>query len=108
VASTVILELQCSWVCLMSWELSFIFDTIILWSCDPGHFRAPRSQDPSECCKSGCRDSNPGLLWVQVQTGRNLCHRSGGAPVSLNPRASQLLWMFGQMLWPPHLWSWEC
>jgi len=43
----------------------------------PGHFRAPESQAPSGYCKSGCRGSTPGLLPVQVQTGRNPCHWPG-------------------------------
>ena len=67
VVSTVILnvsgKLQCSWVSSFS-----------LWSCDPGCFRVPGSWSYSGCCKSGCRASTPGLLWVQVQTRRNLCH----------------------------------
>lgn len=30
-----------------------------------------------------------------------------GVPASLNLRAPSYS-MLGQMLWPPHLWSWEC
>jgi len=39
VASTVTLsvsELQCSWLCPISWELSFLCGPVVLWSCDSG------------------------------------------------------------------------
>ena len=73
VTATMILsvsDLQCSWVCSISWESSFL--------CNPGHFRAPGSWPPSGCCKSGYRVSTPGLLRVHIQTRRNPCHWLGG------------------------------
>jgi hypothetical protein len=65
VASAVILnvsELHCSWICLDFWESSF------LWFFE-----------------SGCKASTLGLLQVQVQTTRNLCHWLGMVPASLDP-----------------------
>jgi hypothetical protein len=97
-ASPVILSvsaLQCSWVCLISYELSFLCDPVI---CDPGHFRAPGSWAPSRYFKSGYRASTPGMLQVQVQTRRNLCHCLGWSSHVPGSWGTQLLWVLGQML----------
>jgi len=45
--------------------------------CDPGYFRTPGRWAPSGCGRSECRANALGLLWIQVQTGRNPCHRTG-------------------------------
>lgn len=67
--------------------------------CDPGWFRAPGSRAPSYI-KSGCRASTPGLLHVQIQTGRNPCHWLGWGSCVPGSWVTQLLCMLGQMLWP--------
>jgi hypothetical protein len=70
-------------------------------SCDPQCFRAPGSWASSGCCRSGYIASPLCLLWVQVQTGWNLCHwlcRSSFVPGSWR---TQLLQVLGQMLCRP-------
>jgi hypothetical protein len=38
---------------------------VILLHCDPGCVKVSRHWLPSVCCRSGCRASVPGLLWVE-------------------------------------------
>lgn len=47
-----------------------------LWSCVPGHFRSPGHRTSFGFCRSWYRASTPGMLWVQVKTGRRLCSSS--------------------------------
>jgi hypothetical protein len=75
-----------------------------LWSYDPGSGRAPGSRASSGCCGTGCRVHTQGLLRVLAQSGRNLCHWLVGVPEWPGPA---LLLVLGQMLNPPHLWSYD-
>jgi hypothetical protein len=113
VASVVILSVskhQCSSVQVRQcssapvWSFGSQASSVIIWSCNPGRFRATVSWSLSRYCRSGCRISTPGLLGMQAQTGRNPCHwpcRGSWVPGS---RGTHLLWVLGQMLWPL-LWS---
>jgi hypothetical protein len=55
-----------------SWETQLlqVLGQMLCLSYNPRRFRAPGSWAPSGFCRSGCRASTPGLLRVQVQTGR--------------------------------------
>ena len=94
VASAVILsgpELQCSWVCLISWELRFLCDSMILCI-----FRAPGSWVPSVSCRSGCRSRTPSLLRCSFRVEGTCATGCVGVPVSLDPKGSQLLRCWGR------------
>lgn len=101
VASSVILsesEVQCSWLCPISWDSSFL--------CNPGHFRAPlilACRAPGIWTSSGCcgtcgKASIQGLLTALAQTGRDHVHGSLGILVSIDPVV-----VLQQMLWLPPL-----
>ena len=85
---------------------------LLLGSCDPGHFRAPGSQAPSGCCRSGFRVSIPGprsqvCSRCRFKPEGTLGSGCAGDFGSLDSGGGKVpvTWVLGQMLWP-HLRTW--